>query len=559
MKTIGTLLFTLILSGFYAPRCGATVYHSNGSVASVQALHNVAHDGDTITLPAGIFSWTARLNITKGITIQGQTTISGAGTANPIINDGTIIIDNVSVLIVPYFLIKIDAGDSASKRIRITGLTFRRGTRPPRPASNGGIIVTSSVVNKGTRIDHIHWQDLDQFTFISPWGSAYGVADNNVVELDDTREAVRVENGGLHGNSTWAQPPLFGTDNFWFVETNTFIRPKDYAITDGDYGGKLVFRHNYVRNGHVGGHGTEGAAVRGVRAVETYENTFEQDRGVTSQTSRSGTYLVHDNTLIGPVPNSNFANCLNFRVSPARAFPIWGTADGTSIWDANDTDGRGHFVEGDQPHLFASGAATANSVVNGPTATMTDTGRTWVPHQWKGFSIRNMTCSKCNWKTSPPSDTESVASYIIDNDAHTITYMYYSGSDSSAHMIFATRDQYQIHRVLMVMDSCGRGRTDRIEVDARGNPYNTRTPNIPSFAHSQPEPLFSWNNVGPNNEVLGIGVRTDYPITKENIDFFNLRNGISGVPSQVYNFYNATRNGVQYRGNFPYPHPLTRL
>src|SRR5512133_2230258 len=75
----------LILSGLSAL---AKVYDSDGSAGSVQALHNAAHDGDTITLPAGTFSWTARLNITKGITIQGQTTISGAGTANPIINDG---------------------------------------------------------------------------------------------------------------------------------------------------------------------------------------------------------------------------------------------------------------------------------------------------------------------------------------------------------------------------------------------------------------------------------------------------------------------------------------
>src|SRR4029450_6022825 len=93
MKTIGTLLFTLILSSFAAPRCGATVYQSNGSLANVQALHDAAHDGDTITLPAGIFSWRARLNISKGITIQGATVISGPA-SNPTINDGTIIKDD---------------------------------------------------------------------------------------------------------------------------------------------------------------------------------------------------------------------------------------------------------------------------------------------------------------------------------------------------------------------------------------------------------------------------------------------------------------------------------
>src|SRR4026208_974605 len=94
-KISGILLSVLISSGFFSVRCEATVYQSNGSEANVQSIHDTqARDGDTIMVPAGTFSWTARLNITKGITIQGQTTISGAGTANPIINDLTIIQDN---------------------------------------------------------------------------------------------------------------------------------------------------------------------------------------------------------------------------------------------------------------------------------------------------------------------------------------------------------------------------------------------------------------------------------------------------------------------------------
>src|SRR5437773_2102550 len=69
-KTIGTL--TLILSGFSAPRCGATVYHSDGSAANVQALLNAALDGDTITLPAGTFTWSTPVTISKAIKIQGE-------------------------------------------------------------------------------------------------------------------------------------------------------------------------------------------------------------------------------------------------------------------------------------------------------------------------------------------------------------------------------------------------------------------------------------------------------------------------------------------------------
>ena len=70
----------LTLSGFPAPCVGATVHHSDGSLADVRAAINQSQDGDTVTLPAGTFSWTSGLDITKGITLQGETTITGAGT-----------------------------------------------------------------------------------------------------------------------------------------------------------------------------------------------------------------------------------------------------------------------------------------------------------------------------------------------------------------------------------------------------------------------------------------------------------------------------------------------
>src|SRR5512133_1011999 len=96
MKMSGKiLLFVLILSGLFAPRSEATVYNSNGSAANIQFIHDTqAVDGDTITLPAGTFTCTSRLEITKGITLKGATTISGAGSANPTINDGTIVKDD---------------------------------------------------------------------------------------------------------------------------------------------------------------------------------------------------------------------------------------------------------------------------------------------------------------------------------------------------------------------------------------------------------------------------------------------------------------------------------
>ena len=115
----------LILSGFSALR-GATVYDSDGSAASVQALHNAAHDGDTITVPAGTFSWTSRLEITKGVTLQGATTINGAGSDNPTIDDATIIKDDTRRTGSGRGIIKVAIRSNQS--FRLTGITFSPGS-----------------------------------------------------------------------------------------------------------------------------------------------------------------------------------------------------------------------------------------------------------------------------------------------------------------------------------------------------------------------------------------------------------------------------------------------
>ena len=71
MKRTGTLLLALFLGVCFASPCEATVYNSDGSAASVQALHNAALNGDTITLPAGTFTWFTGVTITKAIKIAG--------------------------------------------------------------------------------------------------------------------------------------------------------------------------------------------------------------------------------------------------------------------------------------------------------------------------------------------------------------------------------------------------------------------------------------------------------------------------------------------------------
>jgi hypothetical protein len=63
-------IVALIWTGFSAL---ASVYDSNGTASDVQRIHDtLAQNGDTITLPAGIFTWSQRVTISNAIKLQGQ-------------------------------------------------------------------------------------------------------------------------------------------------------------------------------------------------------------------------------------------------------------------------------------------------------------------------------------------------------------------------------------------------------------------------------------------------------------------------------------------------------
>src|SRR5262245_50417725 len=171
------LLAALFLAIAFAAHSGATVWPSNGSDANVQAIHDTnAQDGDTITLPAGTFIWTAGVSLTKGITVRGQTTITGAGTSNCTANDQTIILDEKSRG-TPGSILK--ATVPAGKSFRLTGITFKDSPNVTSFGQDGGIRVDSSnnanVTN--TRIDHCHFLHIRWGAMIQILGWVYGVSD----------------------------------------------------------------------------------------------------------------------------------------------------------------------------------------------------------------------------------------------------------------------------------------------------------------------------------------------------------------------------------------------
>src|SRR6188472_2911594 len=179
MQRPQTLLAAVFLGIAFASHSGATVYQSDGSDANVQSLNAVASDGDVITLPAGTFIWTAGVSLTKGITVSGQTTITGAGTASCTANDQTIIIDE-KLRGIPGSLLK--ATVPAGKSFRLTGITFRPGTvnivgqdGAIRVGSAGGLVTNA-------RVDHCHFYHLNWLAMLQIQGWTYGIDDHNLFE-----------------------------------------------------------------------------------------------------------------------------------------------------------------------------------------------------------------------------------------------------------------------------------------------------------------------------------------------------------------------------------------
>ena len=544
LAIFGALFLSSGLSAF------ATTYYSDGTVANIQAIHHTeAADGDTIVIPAGTFSWTARLDITKGITLQGQTTITGAGTSNPTITDATVIKDDVPR---SNFHGIVNVGLTPAQSFRMTGITFTAGTLTTQPLNSHGAFQfhsTGATPNTSMRMDHCHLNGLYQGYYLWVFGWVYGVADNNVFDNVGRNRPVFIQHeswgGQANGNGSWADYPWYGTDKFFFIEDNTFIRNFTAALAavDSDGGARYVWRHNYMLNCVVANHGTEGGAWRGARAEEIYGNTFNFTSAAQSG-FRSGTNLFHDNQFLGVPSNSgNICGLPNFRETAVRPNPIWGIADGTSIWDQNDTEGNGTYVEGHAPYLFDSGTDTSSVNSNG---VIHDSTKNWTQNQWIGYSIKN---------TNPASPSYNRGSYVVSNLSDQITYNNSPGP-FGPNLIFNTGDTYEIHRVLVMMDQNGRGKGDQL-TGAR-NPINTVTGRA-SHNHQALEPCYSWNNIyTPNGHVCGFDANPAQPTTKINIDFFNLGGGFPAntTPSAVSSTYTAPLNGVDYVGPFVYPHPL---
>ena len=552
----------------------ATIEATSVKLADVQAAITQAAGGDTVNIPAGTASWTKRLTITKGITLKGQTTVNGAGRASPTVNDLTVVQDDVPSEVQNqsggiYVLLK-----TASQAARITGISFTHGTRDTTGTEHWYIHFDCSDTqpNKLVRLDHCHLYGLRMGELIGITGWIYGLADNNFIETAYTSAGknkgarsffgtmagyrgptllrYRWQKGGAggEGNGAWADFGWFGTDKFFFVETNTIFG----SATDGDHGWRCVWRHNYFRNVTIADHGTEGGKARGRRAYEIYDNIFDWTIAHGSPFSqRSGNSLIHDNTFTGTAGHQPvISNPSQFRQVGGVSAKAGFRPAADSPWDRNDTDGHGNFVEGQPAHLYESGTVTQDSVKSSAGVTLSDTSKHWTTNQWvdaaggTSYQIRNM-----NPKAAPYLKSAS----IISNTENTITCSFYGGGDRGPDLIWLNGDAYDIHRVLTTIDQTGRGKGDLVN-----KLINVRT-GTQMWTRELVEPSFSWNNVQNPGNVELLFNATGCKTCKQGRDYYDLGIGkpADSTPSTVTSILTAAVNGVQYKGDFTYPHPLT--
>jgi hypothetical protein len=493
-------------------------WQSDGSAANVQKIHDrQASDGDTITLPPGTFSWTTGVTISKGITLQGSTTTD---VLHKTAADKTIIQDSVtrnaggSAPLVTF-------STTAGKSYRMTGITFATGT-VTTDAQNGMIVINGT--SQSVRIDNNHFKMVgyqSKLIEIDAW--VYGVIDHNELDFRTPppyQMSVFYRSDG-YGDVSWANPAFYGSNKFVFVEDNTFnnASTNNYnGCSDATAGGRVVFRHNHLYNSVLhGNHGTDPGRQRGGRCVEIYNNDFHYTAALNLFGIRSGGMLTHDNTWDGTAPGSGIGLQCYQMFDPN---PTFTGSNGTRVWDVNVTESNGTHVNGHPPYLYDSGTAGTGS----SSTQVVDTSKSWTTNQWAGgYAVKRVSDNKF--------------SAIVSNTATTLIVTYdttYGGGSA----VWASADQYEIHKALVLLDQPGRGAGDLITGDA---PIDSVT-GTATWPNQALEPIYSWNDV--------------YTPTSTPIFIYasNLGNQSQIVHSNV-EYY----NGYAMPGYTPYcyPHPLT--
>ena len=132
--------FVALLLTFLATANAATIPAASVSLTDVRAAVNLASVGDTVTLPAGVASWTSALTFKKSITLQG------AGIGQTIIRDGL-----RSGAPNPQNVVLVNT--TAGRSYRLTGIEFQPDSSAHTIKFGQGFVKIDGMSN-AVRVDH---------------------------------------------------------------------------------------------------------------------------------------------------------------------------------------------------------------------------------------------------------------------------------------------------------------------------------------------------------------------------------------------------------------------
>lgn len=287
---------------------------ASGSYVDVAACIKNTIDGDTVTIPAGNYTWYSGITVTNNITIQGSgyenTIITRNGTAFTLQGTST----------------------------RITGIEFVIASESNQIMVQGG---------SGWRIDHCRFRNVSAGTNVSIYitgqsssAPPYGLIDNN--DFVQGRIVTGLASTITEARARWAEDHPFGSADTTglhniYIEDNTFYKTAangENVLDASAYTGAYVARYNTISgNTQFEVHSFQDANNRGTKAWEIYGNSFTAlSSHWAAMFIRAGTGFIFNNAIL-----SSYSNGIIFdNVRSLRSITTAGQCNGSSDWDGNE-------------------------------------------------------------------------------------------------------------------------------------------------------------------------------------------------------------------------------
>lgn len=338
--------FLIVLSGPakpVLPTAVTVITAASCGASDVQAAIDLAVDTNIVDVPSGSCTWPAVAPNIVSI-VNKNIWVRGAGVGSTIITA-----DTGGTRFFHYTITNAAKGAS-----QISGITFR-GTLG---SGSAGIRIDSSGLNAiPTGRWRMHHLAFDLTTLpsngIGIWGVNYGVIDhvdwggwqgtNNVVRQE---AFLTSESSGISGDLMWSQPLNLGTNNFVFIEDNTYAAAPTSAVgvivwDSGLGGGRLVYRHNTVVAGLIFAHWNRVNQYEGTLG-EIYNNSLTGGTGgawnAYPARFEAGTVLWHDNTVTGYASSSLVVDERRAGSSGGQTGGLLMACNGASTYDGNFGD-----------------------------------------------------------------------------------------------------------------------------------------------------------------------------------------------------------------------------